>query len=169
MACARIDTPAETKKLLAMMSSINKEKLTAAKRSGQLLVGTVYKRTRLDENGNKVQRAEIRFDDIAGCLRTSSGGSSRQLIVVVKGDKVRSRLLSSREAARLMGLSEKYKLPKKYNEAYHLIGDGVVVPVVRYLAEKLLEPILMGSHAKTTAIDETDHPLRKEGRLKRAN
>jgi len=162
-------TPAETAKLLAMMSDINKEKLEAAKRSGQLLVGAVYKRTRLDDKDEKIQRAEIRFDDIAGCLRTSTGGSSRQSIVVVKGDQVRSRLLSSREAARLMGLSDQYKLPKSYNEAYHLAGDGVVVPVVRYLAEHLLEPILTVSHAKTAAPQATDHPMRKAGRLRRAN
>eukprot|EP01030_Chromulinospumella_sphaerica_P002099 gene2099-2053_t len=29
-------------------------------------------------------------------------------------------------AARLMGLPDDYKLPEKYNEAYHLLGDGVV-------------------------------------------
>ena len=141
-------TPEETVKLLAMMSEINKEKLEAAKRSGQLLVGTVYKRTRLDDKDQKVQRAEVRFDDVAGCLRTSTGGSSRQLIIVVKGEDVRSRLLSSREAARLMGLSDRYKLPKSYNEAYHLAGDGVVVPVVRYLADNLLEPVLESNQPK---------------------
>ncbi|HEY6577848.1 MAG TPA: DNA (cytosine-5-)-methyltransferase, partial [Rhizomicrobium sp.] len=134
--------PEQTAKLVRMMSALNREKLAAAQASGQMLVGAVYKRTRLDEADEKVQRAEIRFDDVAGCLRTSSGGSSRQLIVVVKGDEVRSRLLSSREAARLMGLPNTYKLPKSYNEAYHLAGDGVVVPVVRHLAKRLLEPIL---------------------------
>ena len=55
---------------------------------------------------------------------------------------MRSRLLSPREAARLMGLPDTYILPKKYNEAYHLAGDGVVVPVVRFLADSLLEPLL---------------------------
>ena len=30
-----------------------------------------------------------------------------------------------------MGLPEDYELPKNYNEAYHLAGDGVVVPVIR--------------------------------------
>ena len=133
-----------------MMNPVNKEKVEAAKKSGQLQVGTVYKRTRLDGKDEKVQRAEVRFDEIAGCLRTSTGGSSRQSIVVVKGDEVRSRLLSSREAARLMGLSDEYKLPESYNEAYHLAGDGVVVPVVRYLAEHLLEPIVLNSQARGT-------------------
>ncbi|MGH6931670.1 MAG: DNA cytosine methyltransferase [Dongiaceae bacterium] len=162
-------TPAETAKLLEMMSGVNKEKLAAAKKSGQLMIGTVYKRTRLDDGDEKVQRAEIRFDDIAGCLRTSTGGSSRQLIVVVKGNQVRSRLLSSREAARLMGLSDNYKLPKSYNEAYHLIGDGVVIPVVRYLAGNLLEPILMSNHAKIATLQTADHPVRKKGRSQRTS
>lgn len=134
---------AETGKLLDMMSDLNLDKVVAAKKTGKLMVGGVYKRTRFDDDDEKVQRAEIRFDDIAGCLRTASGGSSRQSILVVKGNSVRSRLLSSREAARLMGLPEEYKLPNSYNEAYHLIGDGLVVPVVRYLAAHLLEPILL--------------------------
>jgi len=134
-------TAAETSQLLGMMSSIHLAKLDAAKRSGRRMVGCVYKRTRT-ENGAKIQRAEIRFDDVAGCLRTPAGGSSRQVIVVVDGNRVRSRLISSRETARLMGLEESYKLPKNYNEAYHLTGDGVAVPVVRHIAQHVFEPLL---------------------------
>ncbi len=137
-------SPADTRRLLAMMSPINREKVEQAKRMGRRIVGGVYKRTRTDEEGNRAQRAEIRFDDVAGCLRTPVGGSSRQFIMIVEGDKVRSRLLSPREAATLMGLPESYKLPDNYNEAYHLAGDGVVVPVVRFLAACLLEPLLAG-------------------------
>ncbi len=135
-------TDAERDLLIGKMSPVNKAKLEAAKRAGRRMVGCVYKRTRLDERGAKVQRAEVRFDDVAGCLRTPAGGSSRQVIVVVDGKKVRSRLISARETARLMGLEESYKLPKNYNEAYHLTGDGVAVHVVRHLAEQLFEPLL---------------------------
>jgi DNA (cytosine-5)-methyltransferase 1 len=135
-------TDAERDLLIGKMSPVNKAKLEAAKRAGRRMVGCVYKRTRLDERGVKVQRAEVRFDDVAGCLRTPAGGSSRQVIVVVDGKKVRSRLISARETARLMGLDESYKLPKNYNEAYHLTGDGVAVHVVRHLAEQLFEPLL---------------------------
>lgn len=137
----RWHTPAETATLIGMMSGVNLKKLEAAKHSGKTVVGTVYKRTRFDTAGTKVQRAEIRFDGLAGCLRTSSGGSSRQLIVVVKGANVRSRLLSAREAARLMGLDDNYVLPKNYNEAYHLLGDGLVVKAVNFLANNLLRPL----------------------------
>ena len=135
-------TAEERDQIVGMMSAINKAKVEAAKRAGRLMVGTVYKRTRLDERGAKVQRAEVRFDDVAGCLRTPAGGSSRQVIIVVDGKKVRSRLISARETARLMGLDEDYKLPKNYNEAYHLTGDGVAVGVVRHLAEHIFEPLL---------------------------
>jgi DNA (cytosine-5)-methyltransferase 1 len=135
-------TAAETEQLLAKMSPVNKAKVAAAMRAGRRMVGGVYKRTRLDERGVKVQRAEVRFDDVAGCLRTPAGGSSRQVILVVDGKKIRSRLISARETARLMGLRDDYKLPKNYNEAYHLTGDGVVVDVVRHLAQHIFEPLL---------------------------
>ncbi len=135
-------TKAETEKLMNMMSDVNLEKINSAKGEWRT-IGTAYKRTRRDEIGRKVQRAEVRFDDIAGCLRTPAGGSSRQLILFVEGRKVRSRLISSRETARLMGLPDNYILPKNYNEAYHLTGDGVVVPVVRFLAKALIEPVVL--------------------------
>lgn len=114
------------------------------------MVGGVYKRTRKDDCGLRVQRAEVRFDGVSGCLRTPVGGSSRQSIMIVEGDAVRSRLLAPREAARLMGLPDTYKLPQNYNEAYHLAGDGVVVPVVRFLAAHLLEPLLGGGTGSAT-------------------
>lgn len=133
---------AETEQLLAMMSDLNRTKLEEAQQIGRRIVGGVYKRTRRDEFGGRLQRAEIRFDDIAGCLRTPIGGSSRQVVVAVNGPVVRARLISSRETARLMGLPDSYILPVNYNEAYHLTGDGVVVPVVRHLAEHIFEPIL---------------------------
>ena len=128
-----------------MMSELNLNKVRTAKRNGNRMVGTVYKRTRRDATGRKIQRAEVRFDDIAGCLRTPAGGSSRQLVIVVEGRKVRSRLISSRETARLMGLPDEYELPTNYNEAYHLTGDGVVVPVVRFLADTVIEPVLLNA------------------------
>ena len=135
-------TAAHTQYLLELMTPLHRQKVARAMTSGQRTVGTIYRRTRPDEDGTKRQRAEVRFDDIAGCLRTPAGGSSRQTILVVEGKTVRSRLLSPREAARLMGLSDAYRLPERYNDAYHVCGDGVCVPVVRHLARRLLEPLL---------------------------
>lgn len=136
-------TPEETQRLLEMMSNINSEKVREAQNTGKRMVGAIYKRTRRDENGYKVQRAEIRFDDVAGCLRTPAGGSSRQLIMVVDGQIIKSRLISPRETARLMGLPDDYALPCNYNEAYHLSGDGVVVQVVRHIAAHVIEPVIL--------------------------
>jgi DNA (cytosine-5)-methyltransferase 1 len=146
-------TAEETRYLLSLMSPINRKKVELAKKMGRRVVGGIYKRTREDENGKRMQRAEVRFDDISGCLRTPVGGSSRQSIIIVEGKSVRSRLLSPREAARLMGLPDSYKLPQNYNEAYHLAGDGVVVPVVRFLAANILEPLLTAAetHGKEAA------------------
>jgi len=143
----------ETRQLLAMMSAANIAKVEKAKKAADRIIGTIYKRTRPDETGCKVQRAEVRFDNMAGCLRTPGGGSSRQLIIVVNGKSVKSRLISSRETARLMGLPDEYELPSNYNEAYHLTGDGVAVPVVRHLAEHIFEPILLSqsSHLRSAA------------------
>lgn len=137
---------AETERMLAMMSKVNRDKVYNAQHEGSRAVGAVYRRTRPDENGFKQQRAEVRFDGLAGCLRTPGGGSSRQTIIVIENGTIRSRLLSSREAARLMGLPESYKLPRRYNEAYHLAGDGVCVEVVRFLSKALLEPLVVGQN-----------------------
>lgn len=146
----RWHTPDETQRLLGMMSEINLAKVRQAKAARRRMIGGIYKRTRSD-NGRKVQRAEVRFDNVAGCLRTPRGGSSRQTIMIVEGESIRSRLLSPREAARLMGLPDHYALPENYNDAYHLAGDGVAVPVVRFLAECLLEPLLALSRAEKKA------------------
>jgi len=131
----------ETARLISLMSERNLGKLKDAQETGVRKIGTIYRRTRPAGKGTtskKIQRAEVRFDEMSGCLRTPVGGSSRQIILVVEGESVRSRLLSPREAARLMGVPEDYPLPQNYNEAYHLFGDGLVVPVVSWLNEHLL-------------------------------
>ena len=133
-----------TEHLLAMMSATNRRKVLEAQLANRRVVGAVYKRTRV-EAGKRVQRAEVRFDGLSGCLRTPGGGSSRQTILMVEGGRIKSRLISARETARLMGLPDDYVLPKAYNEAYHLTGDGLVVPVVRYIAEEIVVPMMLQS------------------------
>lgn len=131
----------KTERLLALMAPPHLAKIEAARASGTRQVGAVFRRMRV-EDGQRVQRAEIRFDSLAGCLRTPRGGSSRQTLVVVERGEVRSRLVSPREGARLMGLPDSYALPRAATGALHVVGDGVVVPVVRWLAEQILEPLL---------------------------
>jgi DNA (cytosine-5)-methyltransferase 1 len=133
------DAPGRTRRLLAMMDARHRAKVRAAMAGRERRIGAVFLRIR-----GGTQRAEVRFDGLAGCLRTPRGGSSRQGLIVIQAGQVRSRLISPREAARLMGLPESYALPRSANAALHVAGDGVATPVVRWLAETLLEPLLEG-------------------------
>ncbi|TVR05870.1 MAG: DNA cytosine methyltransferase [Salinarimonadaceae bacterium] len=135
-------TPEQTQRLLALMAPLHRTRVEAAKGAGRRMVGGLYRRTRSERDGVSRQRAEVRFDGLAGCLRTPAGGSSRQTLLVVEGERVRSRLLSPREAARLMGLPDSFRLPARYNDACHVLGDGVAAPAVRHLAAHLFEPLL---------------------------
>ncbi len=134
----RWHTPERTAHLLALLSPLHAQRLKAAARA-RAAVGTLFRRTRT-EDGQAVQRAEVRFDGVAGCLRTPGGGSSRQFLVQASGNEVRTRGLTPREAARLMGLGDDYRLPSGETAALKVLGDGVAVPVVRWLAQGVLEP-----------------------------
>jgi DNA (cytosine-5)-methyltransferase 1 len=140
----------QTAKLVAQMSTLQRGRLEALQESGRREVGAVFRRIRI-EHGERVQRAEARFDGLAGCLRTPTGGSSRQLLLFVEGQKLRSRLLSPREAARLMGVPEHYPLPSGQTAALHLVGDAVCVPVVRWLSQNLLGPLAGAAAARKSA------------------
>jgi DNA (cytosine-5)-methyltransferase 1 len=128
--------------LLAMMDEPSSSRISSRKQDGGNHVGTIYKRGRPDETGKVRQRAEVRFDGLAGCLRTPAGGSSRQTVVIVSNGQVRMRLLTPREAMRLMGVPDSYKLPLSFNDAYRLAGDGVAVPVVSFLDQHLLQSLV---------------------------
>src|SRR5215469_7268564 len=135
--------PARTARWLELMAPLHRARLEARAQRAERSVGAVFRRMRV-EAGQRVQRAEVRFDGLAGCLRTPRGGSSRQVICVVEPGRVRTRLLTPREAARLMGVPEGYRLPAAATTALQVAGDGVAVPVVRWLAQELLEPLLTG-------------------------
>ncbi|MHA7967394.1 DNA cytosine methyltransferase [Paenibacillus sp. CAU 1782] len=137
----------ETERMLAMMTEMNRRKVNECLRLNKRSIGFLYKRTR-----NGQQRAEVRFDGIAGCLRTPKGGSSRQSVMIVENGEVRTRLLSPRELARLMGMPEQFVLPNEYNAAYMAMGDGVAVPCVSWLSDHLLTPL-----AKKIALMEPSH------------
>jgi DNA (cytosine-5)-methyltransferase 1 len=144
------NTADQTERLVSQMSALQRARLDALRESGRREVGAVFRRIRI-EHGQRVQRAEARFDGVAGCLRTPAGGSSRQLLLFVEGDRLRSRLLAPREAARLMGLPEDYPLPQSQTAALHLVGDAVCVPVVRWLSQHLLAPLAGAAEQRLSA------------------
>lgn len=126
---------------LALISEKHRKVLEAIPDSN-VFVAPGYRRTRYGK-----QVLELRFDDLAGCLRTPEGGSSRQVVVIKKDGLLRTRLITTREAARLMGAPDSYVLPGSYNDGYKAMGDAVAVPVAQWLAKFLLLP-LVRSHGE---------------------
>ncbi|MHA7872695.1 MAG: DNA cytosine methyltransferase [Hyphococcus sp.] len=144
------DAPSKTQALIDMMSRPQRARLEKIAANRARRAGAAFRRTRI-ENGENVQRVEARFDGLAGCLRTPAGGSSRQIIFAIENGVVRSRLMNPREAAQLMGLPDDYALPENANAALKLAGDGVCVPVVRWLADAVFEPALKGARTRKAA------------------
>lgn len=137
---APVDESEKTNQLLTLLSEKHEKQL---EQSDNIAI-TGYKRTRSGK-----QRLELRFDGIAGCLRTPKGGSSRQILVMKRNGVIHTRLLTVRETARLMGAPENYWLPEKYNDAYMAMGDAVAVPAVHYLSEHLLFPLAIQAKAQS--------------------
>ena len=136
-----LDSADYTRLVLSLMTDSHRNAVERLQEQAFVTVGTLYRRTRVVD-GVRQQRAEPRFDGVSGCLRTPAGGSSRQRLILVGKDEIRTRLMTPLELARLMGLPLAYKMPANYNDAYHVAGDGLVVPVVSWLTSYLLEPLL---------------------------
>ena len=98
--------------------------------------GTVFRRMR-----NSRSMAELRTDGIAGCLRTPRGGSGRQILFKAGKGQSFARLLTPRECARLMGAGD-YRISGSLNQALFGFGDAVCVPVIEWIAENYLNPVI---------------------------
>ncbi len=136
------DSPEKTERLLDLVPENHRRRMELDAKNGKRFF-TGYKRVR---NGKQV--LEIRFDGVAGCLRTPSGGSSRQFVLFYSDGQWKTRLLAVKEAAMLMGAPEDYVIPGSYNDGYKAMGDGVAVPVSRYLARNLLAPLAQRAACK---------------------
>ena len=137
--------PAKTAEIISMMEKPHLDRLADDQRAGRLIVRALNWRG--GRGKEKVSRWESREDLIAQLLRTASGGSSIQTLMFVDGDDVRTRKISPVEYARAMGVGADYELPANPNAVYNLIGDGVCPPVIRFLAQQILEPVLAASLA----------------------
>jgi DNA (cytosine-5)-methyltransferase 1 len=98
--------------------------------------GTAFRRMRSSRS-----MAELRTDGIAGCLRTPRGGSGRQILFKAGKGQYFVRLLSPRECARLMGADD-YRISGSLNQALFGFGDAVCVPVIEWIAETYLNPVV---------------------------
>jgi DNA (cytosine-5)-methyltransferase 1 len=132
--------------LLSQMSARHRKKLEELIVGNGIVAGTVYRRVR-----NRQTRAELRLDDISGCLRTPRGGSSRQIVVFAGKGECEARYMTPREYARLMGAGD-YPITVGDNQAYFGFGDAVCVPVIEWIAKHYLEKLTC---AEPDVLDKT--------------
>jgi DNA (cytosine-5)-methyltransferase 1 len=121
------------------LSPIQAERIAALRRASGITYRTAYRRTR-----NGVATWEVRPDDIAGCLRTARGGSSKQAVVKVGNKRIQVRWMTPLEYARLMGAGDYNLEGARTNQALFAFGDAVAVPAVTWLGENYLMPLAQG-------------------------
>ncbi|MDR2453836.1 MAG: DNA cytosine methyltransferase [Bifidobacteriaceae bacterium] len=131
-----------TEAFMASLSPTQRERVEALLRAPGVRHRTAYRRTR---GGAAVW--EVRADEIAGCLRTARGGSSKQALVRLGAGRLQARWLTPLECARLMGAGGYDFGAARANQALFGFGDAVAVPVVAWLAEHYLMPAVKAGTA----------------------
>ena len=126
-------------RFLDSLSDVQAERLNVLRGQRRVSYRTAYRRTR-----NGVAVWEIRPDDIAGCLRTARGGSSKQAVVKAGRGEVEVRWMTPLEYARLQGAGDFNIDGVRPSQAVSGFGDAVCVPVVAWLTEHYLAPLIKG-------------------------
>ncbi len=118
-----------------MMNSRHKKLVDDMILDRKTFIGTIFRRKRMGKTW-----AEVRFDGMAGCLRTPKGGSAKQIIIALDKGNMRMRWMSAREYARLQGADD---FPLVSNTIQNLFGfgDAVCVPVIKWIDQHVLTPI----------------------------
>ena len=75
-------------------------------------------------------------------------------IVVPDGKGVRK--LTIREGLRIFGYPDNYEIPVKINFAYDLLGNTVVVPVIKAISDRILDTIKIEKTTKKVKIENTE-------------
>jgi DNA (cytosine-5)-methyltransferase 1 len=133
---------ARADKLLNQMSPKHRAVAEGMIAANEWSYGTVFRRMRKStDTGESKSMAELRTDGVAGCLRTPKGGSAKQILFKAGFGRYLVRLIQPIEAARLMGAGD-YTLPNNSDQALFAFGDAVVVPVVAWIKENYLNPLV---------------------------
>lgn len=130
---------AELRRHEAMLSDRHRRELDALRHAGTLTPLTAFRRIRQGE-----QRMEVRFDGVAGCLRTPRGGSAKQIVLLAGRGEVRMRWMTPREYARLQG-APGFVLPENTIQGLFGFGDAVCVPAIEWIDRCVLRPAAEGS------------------------
>ncbi|RMG39719.1 MAG: DNA (cytosine-5-)-methyltransferase [Methanobacteriota archaeon] len=126
----------EVSRHLEMMAPSHRERVENLIRQNFVTYRTFYRRIR-----NGKQRAEVRQDDIAGCLRTAVGGSAKQFVLEAGFGRIRMRTMTPREYARLQGVPDDYHINSNGTQALTGFGDAVCVPVISWISKHALVPL----------------------------
>lgn len=126
----------ETNRHLAMMKKLHRERVVQLAQGKQIAYRTFFRRRREGQ-----QRAEVRDDDLSGCLRTAVGGSGKQFLIRVGRGCVKMRAMTPREYARLQGVPDDYPITVNGVQALTGFGDAVCVPVISWIAKHILNPL----------------------------
>jgi DNA (cytosine-5)-methyltransferase 1 len=124
---------AEIDRHLAMMSSLHRKRVAELEAGDATVYRTFFRRIR-----NGQQMAEVRDDEVAGCLRTAVGGSGKQFLIEAGRGELRMRALTPREYARLQGVPDCFRIGVNGVQALTGFGDAVCVPVITWIAENVV-------------------------------
>ncbi|MEX0762639.1 MAG: DNA (cytosine-5-)-methyltransferase [Dehalococcoidia bacterium] len=130
-------TPDRLERFLSSLSPIQARRLELRQSARSVSWATAYRRTR-----HSKPVWEIRADAISGCLRTARGGSSKQALVETGRGDTRVRWMTPREYARLQGAGSLELDSVSENKALFALGDAVCVPVIGWIAENCLMPLV---------------------------
>lgn len=126
----------ETNRHLAMMADSHKERVEKLKSKAEISYRTFYRRRR-----EGMQRAEVRDDDLSGCLRTAIGGSGKQFLIEMGASHLKMRAMTPREYARLQGVPDTYNISINGVQALTGFGDAVCVSAISWIAKYALNPL----------------------------
>lgn len=126
----------EVKRHLEMMTDSHRNRVLKLLNDSHFSYRTFYRRRR-----QGWQRAEVRNDDLAGCLRTAVGGSGKQFLIKVGKGKVMMRAMTPREYARLQGVPDSFPIRVNVVQALTGFGDAVCVPLIQWIGKNVLKPL----------------------------
>jgi len=126
----------EVNRHLEMMASVHQERVEKLKSKDEVSFRTFYRRRR-----EGMQRAEVRDDDLSGCLRTAVGGSGKQFLIETGVGHLKMRAMTPREYARLQGVPDSYNISINGVQALTGFGDAVCVPAISWIAKNVLNPL----------------------------
>lgn len=126
----------EVNRHLHMMEPAHYQRVAQLMANEAVSYRTFFRRRRKGQ-----QRAEVRPDDLSGCLRTAVGGSGKQFLIQAGEGQIKMRAMTPREYARLQGVPDEYPITVNGVQALTGFGDAVCVPVIAWIGQHVLNPL----------------------------